>query len=78
MDTTEILDLLNQYSESEHNNSWFYDIPNCGRATGAFKECLIFPDMDFVLKMPFEFNRNSETWMYSPVCFATWHECPCY
>ena len=60
MDTTEILDLLNQYSESELNNSWFDDIPNCGRATGAFKECLIFPDMDFVLKMPFEFSRNSE------------------
>ena len=60
MNTTEILDLLNQYSESELNNSWFDDIPNCGRATGAFKECLIFPDMDFVLKMPFEFSRNSE------------------
>ena len=60
MDTTEILDLLNQYSESEFNNSWFEDIPNCGRATGAFKECLIFPDMDFVLKIPFEFSKNSE------------------
>ena len=60
MDTTEILDLLNQYSESEFDNSWFDDIPNCGRATGAFKECLIFPDMDFVLKIPFEFSKNSE------------------
>ena len=60
MDTTEVLDLLNQYSESECDNSWFDDIPNCGRATGAFKECLIFPDMDFVLKIPFEFSKNSE------------------
>ena len=60
MDTTEILDLLNQYSDSEFDNSWFDDIPNCGRATGAFKECLIFPDMDFVLKIPFEFRENSE------------------
>ena len=60
MDTTEILDLLNQYSESEFDNSWFDDIPNCGRATGAFKECLIFPDMDFVLKIPFGFRENSE------------------
>jgi hypothetical protein len=60
MDTTEILDLLNQYSESERNISWFDRIPNCGHATGAFKECLIFPDMDFVLKIPFEFSRNSE------------------
>ena len=60
MDTIEILDLLNQYSDSERNISWFDDIPNCGRATGAFKECLIFPDMDFVLKIPFEFSKNSE------------------
>ena len=60
MDTTEILDLLNQYSESERNISWFDHIPNCGRAAGAFKECLIFPDMDFVLKIPFEFRKNSE------------------
>ena len=60
MDTTEILDLLNQYSESNFNSSWFDDIPNCGHATGAFKECLIFPDMDFVLKVPFEFRKNSE------------------
>lgn len=58
MNTTEILDLLNRYSESNFNNSWFDDIPNCGRATGAFKECLIFPDMDFVLKIPFEFSKN--------------------
>ena len=59
MDTTEILDLLNQYSESDFDNSWFDDIPNCGRATGAFKECLIFPDMDFVLKIPFSFCSYS-------------------
>ena len=60
MDAIEILDLLNQYSDSEFDNSWFDDIPNCGRATGAFKECLIFPDIDFVLKIPFEFSKNSE------------------
>lgn len=58
MNTTEILDLLNQYSDSNFNNSWFDDIPNCGYATGAFKECVIFPDMDFVLKIPFEFSKN--------------------
>ena len=59
MDTTKILDLLNQYSDSDFDNSWFDDIPNCGRATGAFKECLIFPDMDFVLKIPFNFCSYS-------------------
>ena len=61
MDTTEILDLLDQYSDSNNsNNSWFDNVPNCGRASGAFKECLIFPDMDFVLKIPFEFRENSK------------------
>ena len=58
MNTTEILDLLNQYSDSNFDNSWFGAIPNCGHATGAFKECIIFPDMDFVLKIPFEFSKN--------------------
>lgn len=61
MNTTEILDLLNQYSENNSNDSWFEDIPNCERDAGAFKECLIFPDMDFVLKVPFRFRKNSET-----------------
>lgn len=60
MNTAEILDLLNQYSNSNSDHSWFDDIPNCWSATGAFKECLIFPDMDFVLKLPFDYRRNSE------------------
>ena len=61
MNTTEILDLLDQYSDSNNSNrSRFNNIPNCGRATGAFKECLIFPDMDFVIKIPFDFRENSK------------------
>ena len=61
MDTTKILDLLDQYSDNNNSNkSWFYRVPNCGLASGAFKECLIFPDMDFVLKIPFEFRENSK------------------
>ena len=61
MDTTEILDLLDQYSDNNNSDkSWFYRVPNCWRASGAFKECLIFPDMDFVLKIPFEFRENSK------------------
>ena len=59
MNTTEILDLLNQYSDKDFDDSWFNDIPNCGYATGAFKECLIFSDMDFVLKIPFTYRDNS-------------------
>ena len=62
MNTTEILDLLDQYSDSNNSNrSRFNNIPNCERATGAFKECLIFPNMDFVLKIPFTFRENTRT-----------------
>jgi len=59
MNTEQILGLLNQYSDQLSDKSRFHKIPNCTRATGAFKECLIFPDMDYVLKVPFAFYKNS-------------------
>ena len=59
MDTEQIFNLLNEYSSKDFDDSWFHEIPNCGRATGAFKECLIFPDMDYVLKIPFTFRNHS-------------------
>ena len=59
MNTEQILSLLNQYSDHLSDKSKFHKIPNCARATGAFKECLIFPDMDYVLKVPFAFYKNS-------------------
>ena len=59
MNTERILGLLNQYSDQLSDKSRFHKIPNCTRANGAFKECLIFPDMDYVLKVPFAFYKNS-------------------
>lgn len=59
MDTEQIFNLLNEYSNKDFDDSWFHEIPNCWRATGAFKECLIFPDMDYVLKIPFTFRNHS-------------------
>ena len=59
MDTEQIFNLLNEHSCEHSGNSRFHEIPNCERATGAFKECLIFPDMDYVLKVPFSFYKNS-------------------
>ena len=59
MDTEQIFNLLNEHSCKHSGDSRFYEIPNCERATGAFKECLIFPDMDYVLKIPFTFYGYS-------------------
>ena len=59
MDTEQIFNLLNEHSCEHSGNSRFHEIPNCERATGAFKECLIFPDMDYVLKIPFTFYGYS-------------------
>lgn len=65
METKELLDLLNSYtkrtdcdSSGDDAYAWFEYFKEGRTARGAFKMCLIFESLDYVVKIPFSYMRN--------------------
>lgn len=65
METKELFDLLNSYTKrtdcdyyGDDAHAWFEYFKEGRTADGAFKMCLIFENLDYVVKIPFSYTRN--------------------
>ena len=60
METENLLELLNKYVGDEWSDAldWFRRFKEGKTANGAFKMCLIFDNLDYVVKIPFEYDRD--------------------
>ena len=67
METKELLDLLNSYTkrtscdyydDDDDAHVWFEYFKEGRTASGSFKKCLIFENLDYVVKIPFSYTRN--------------------
>ena len=64
MENEKLLELLNTYVNDDWSESvqdWFYHFKEGKTANGAFKMCLIFDKLDYVVKIPFSYDKDERT-----------------